>query len=38
MQGVQSTKIEFVINHKTAKDLGQDVPLGLTAGADQVIE
>jgi hypothetical protein len=31
---VQSTKFEFVVNLKTAKTLGLDVPLGLTAGAD----
>jgi putative ABC transport system substrate-binding protein len=35
---VQSSKFEFVINLKTAKTLGLDVPLGLTAGADELIE
>ena len=34
---MQSSKFEFVINLKTAKALGLDVPLGIFAAADEVV-
>jgi ABC-type uncharacterized transport system substrate-binding protein len=34
----QVTKMELIINLKTAKTLGLDVPLGLSAGANEMID
>jgi putative ABC transport system substrate-binding protein len=35
---MQSTKFEFVLNLKTAKTLGLDVPMTIQMTADEVIE
>jgi putative tryptophan/tyrosine transport system substrate-binding protein len=34
----EPTKIEFLINHKTAKALGISIPYELLVNADEVIE
>jgi putative tryptophan/tyrosine transport system substrate-binding protein len=38
LPGQQSTKFEFVINHKTAKALGLDIPLMLRVSATELID
>jgi putative tryptophan/tyrosine transport system substrate-binding protein len=35
---IQGTKVELIVNLKTAKALGINVPLSLRGRADQVIE
>ena len=35
---MQATKFEFVLNLKTAKALGIDVPMAFSAAADEIIE
>jgi len=35
---MQSTKFEFVLNLKTAKTLGLDVPMTIQMTADEVVE
>jgi putative tryptophan/tyrosine transport system substrate-binding protein len=34
----QTSKLNLIINLKTAKALGLDVPIGLSAAADELIE
>jgi putative ABC transport system substrate-binding protein len=38
MPYVQATRFEFVINLRTARELGLKIPDGLIAGATDVIE
>ena len=35
---IQTVKFEFVLNLKTARALGIDVPMGFSAAADEIIE
>jgi hypothetical protein len=35
---MQAAKFEFVLNLKTARTLGIDVPMAFSAAADEIIE